>query len=602
MPDARKHACAVLLLLSGLLSPWIVSGAVSREALSSAVHLVAVRDDEAAQGAQGSGVLFGDFRILTNAHVIYDKQQQRPYGRIEASFTLNPKELPTCRTRARVIAFDLDRDLAVLELMSAPTNECETDDALLGIGTSPTPVRFREDLLLSSSVPDIGETLTLLGYPSATAGGITVTRGNVSAYGYANDGSIVVIKTDAQASGGSSGGPAFDERGYTIGMVTAVQYDQSTVTKFAWVITVPTINAWIADLVAQGKLAVQDAESGMEGCFPDVPADYPGNAAICALYAEGVLKGYQDGTFQPSREVNRAELLAILVRGGLGMEPGADAYHDCFTDIRAEWYAPYVCYAQGNGMVSGYPDGTFKPGRTVSRAEAVKMALSVLQLPILEATESSFTDVQTNDWFSPFAETALQLHLVDAASSFDPASPMSRADISELLYRALVLRKTKGAYYGQGNEYVNEQWGVRIGNPVNWTRHEGVPNVLVLFRDPAGAATVNLVAEKLPKAVSALEYWTTAQKQFEQIKTPKFSVQKSAESQFQGLPAMHVSYILDANTGHGRSNPDLISQVYQLIFVQGNTAYVLSYGAPRQAFMQTQDEALQIINSFAFTE
>ncbi len=86
--------------------------------------------------------------------------------------------------------------------------------------------------------------------------------------------------------------------------------------------------------------------------FADVPETDPNAVAIDFLQESEVIKGYEDGSFKPEGEINRAELMKILVEAQ-GVTPDPEEYKDCFTDIKDEWFAPYVCYAKEMEWVSG---------------------------------------------------------------------------------------------------------------------------------------------------------------------------------------------------------------------------------------------------------
>lgn len=100
---------------------------------------------------------------------------------------------------------------------------------------------------------------------------------------------------------------------------------------------------------------------------------------IYKAYAHGVIHGYPDGTFRPEQPVNRAEALKILLRTS-GLEPFDDAVDlGRFSDIEPNaWYEEYIESALSYGFVEGYPDGTFRPGREITRAEAAKLTLLIM--------------------------------------------------------------------------------------------------------------------------------------------------------------------------------------------------------------------------------
>src|SRR3989344_490169 len=97
-------------------------------------------------------------------------------------------------------------------------------------------------------------------------------------------------------------------------------------------------------------------------------------AGISLLTSIRAVEGNPDGTFQPNRTLNRAEFLKIVLASNPQLLVSASDADNCFPDVFADaWYSRYVCLAQRRGIVSGYPDGTFKPAQPVNYAEALKM-------------------------------------------------------------------------------------------------------------------------------------------------------------------------------------------------------------------------------------
>lgn len=170
--------------------------------------------------------------------------------------------------------------------------------------------------------------------------------------------------------------------------------------------------------------------------------DHQNQEAIEYLYIHRVISGYPDDTFRPDTTVNRAELLKILV-GGQGVNPDTDQFKNCFPDVTDEWFAPYICYAKTSGWVSGYPDGTFGPGLEVNKAEAIKMMVNSQKYTLPESIINDvYFDVLTNDWFAPYVITAKEKNLLEEIGSlFKPEALMTRAGISENIYRAMYIKE-----------------------------------------------------------------------------------------------------------------------------------------------------------------
>ncbi len=178
------------------------------------------------------------------------------------------------------------------------------------------------------------------------------------------------------------------------------------------------------------------------GTFTDV-SDYHDNfLAIEYLADTGTLVGYGDGIFAPDGDINRAELMKVLVLGQ-GIEPDASEYSNCYPDVADEWFAPFVCYATEQGWVDGYPDGTFKPGDNVKKVEAVKMLVNARgldgELPE-SVDEDLFGDTDNDAWYAPYLHVAKMMNLLEeTGGNFDPSDKMNRGGVAEQIFRTLVV-------------------------------------------------------------------------------------------------------------------------------------------------------------------
>ncbi|MBU5255533.1 S-layer homology domain-containing protein [Tissierella praeacuta] len=102
--------------------------------------------------------------------------------------------------------------------------------------------------------------------------------------------------------------------------------------------------------------------------------------AVSRLVAFGIVGGYPDGTFKPANEVTRAEFAKILVEAlGIGNATKAATGNTKFSDVPAShWASGYINVASGQGLIKGYNNGTFQPEKKVSYAEALTMLVRAL--------------------------------------------------------------------------------------------------------------------------------------------------------------------------------------------------------------------------------
>jgi hypothetical protein len=108
--------------------------------------------------------------------------------------------------------------------------------------------------------------------------------------------------------------------------------------------------------------------------FSDVAGGSWYAQAVNYLASIGVLEGYPDGTFRPNATITRAELAAVVTRfSGDNFTAG-----NIFTDVANHWAISYIDTAFNNGWIVGYPDGSFRPDAAMTRAEMVAMTSRVI--------------------------------------------------------------------------------------------------------------------------------------------------------------------------------------------------------------------------------
>jgi len=149
---------------------------------------------------------------------------------------------------------------------------------------------------------------------------------------------------------------------------------------------------------------------------PEDLNDY--NEAIHALVDEGIVRGNENGDLNEGGTLNRAELTAIVLRAK-GIVPGASD-KDCFSDVSDQWFAGVVCAAKRLNILSGYPDGLFRPGREVTAGETAKIYMNSF-------SEFSYQDLGLALQAMEGRQLVRQFYRVD--------QPIKRNEAFERLYR-----------------------------------------------------------------------------------------------------------------------------------------------------------------------
>lgn len=119
---------------------------------------------------------------------------------------------------------------------------------------------------------------------------------------------------------------------------------------------------------------VRDENLTKTNRYSDVAATAWYNTAVSTLSSMGIITGYPDGTFRPNAAITRAEFAAIAAR----FDNNGDKAAAKFSDIANHWAKDEISIAYNNGWITGYPNGTFGPQRDITRAETMTLVNRVL--------------------------------------------------------------------------------------------------------------------------------------------------------------------------------------------------------------------------------
>ncbi|WP_091224984.1 S8 family serine peptidase [Paenibacillus sp. BC26] len=177
-----------------------------------------------------------------------------------------------------------------------------------------------------------------------------------------------------------------------------------------------------------------DAEQVVAG-FRDITGHWAADT-IVALSKDGIVEGSGNYRFYPNRSITRAEAISMLVRA---LNPSASAGPG-FTDVTSKhWAYAAITKASGTGWVGGYPGGAFGPGKPITREEMAVILLRALQLNSARPYAATFKDVKLTRWSAPAIQTMKQKALLGGYpdGSFRPEQTASRAEFAALLLRAM---------------------------------------------------------------------------------------------------------------------------------------------------------------------
>ena len=168
-------------------------------------------------------------------------------------------------------------------------------------------------------------------------------------------------------------------------------------------------------------------------------ANHQYKESIEYITEQEIVQWYPDDTFKPDQTITRAEITKIIVQA---YTPETDKLPiDCFPDVNLQdRFSPYVCYAKAQNIIQWYPDGIFWPNNPVTRAEWLKIALEAFHIDIEEST-----------WifrYSPYREFAHNNNIYSKYNDY-PDSPMTRWEMAYITQQLL--------FYEEGNRQFDNQ-------------------------------------------------------------------------------------------------------------------------------------------------
>ncbi|MCG9967282.1 S-layer homology domain-containing protein [Pelotomaculum terephthalicicum JT] len=158
---------------------------------------------------------------------------------------------------------------------------------------------------------------------------------------------------------------------------------------------------------------------------------------IKKLVALGVISGYPDGTFMPDSTITRAEFSVVLTKAfKLTLQDGK-----VFGDTAEHWANKYIATAAANGIVSGYDDNTFGPDDPITREQMAAMIVKAAKLSLTaEESEMQFADSESiSDWARDALAIAAESGIINGYSdnSIQPQGFATRAEAVTAILNAL---------------------------------------------------------------------------------------------------------------------------------------------------------------------
>ncbi|WP_297718478.1 S-layer homology domain-containing protein [Intestinimonas sp.] len=222
-------------------------------------------------------------------------------------------------------------------------------------------------------------------------------------------------------------------------------------------------------VIGAGAVSVDDFSDG---------ADIVNKEAVTVLASLNVINGKEDGSYDPTGIVTRAEMakmICVVLNGGRDPQLGS-VVADSYTDTVSHWAKAYIEYCTNLGIVAGRGDGTFAPNDTVTMAEAAKMLLVAIGY---NAGIEGYVGV---NWQINTDVKANQEDLYEGITATSTSVDLTRDNAAQMVYNALECQMVKYEYV------VSTDGSVVTTKPQVTT--EGLGNVL---QEKFGASKVEAV-------------------------------------------------------------------------------------------------------------
>ena len=172
--------------------------------------------------------------------------------------------------------------------------------------------------------------------------------------------------------------------------------------------------------------------------FIDIAGHWAENVIEKAA-SEGIVNGYEDNSFRPNNSITRAEFVAMLYNSGLASTEYPEMLRE-FADVDySEWYAKYLMWAVGNGIINGYDDNTFRGNNVITRQEmavVVSKFIAFADKDLESYADITFTDeANIAEWAKPYVDDISKKAVVngDNYGNFNPSKDLTRAETAVII-------------------------------------------------------------------------------------------------------------------------------------------------------------------------
>lgn len=181
------------------------------------------------------------------------------------------------------------------------------------------------------------------------------------------------------------------------------------------------------------------------GSFLDVPVNYAFRTYIEDLFSKGVINGYSDGIFKPADNVTRGAM-SKFIKNGFGFETNTSCGD--FTDVNSNnIFYPYITTLKCEGVISGFPDGSFRPEDFIDRGAATKFIINGVRKKVgnenflSKNQDDVFPDVTRDNVFYEYIMAAYSNGIISGYPNgfYNPLIITDRGAMSKMVSKTILV-------------------------------------------------------------------------------------------------------------------------------------------------------------------
>ncbi|PQZ59372.1 N-acetylmuramoyl-L-alanine amidase [Bacillus sp. MYb209] len=191
-----------------------------------------------------------------------------------------------------------------------------------------------------------------------------------------------------------------------------------------------------AGVLAASILSYSSSSLAQTKTFPDVPAKHWAEDSIYYLVEKGAIKGNDTGMFEPGKEITRAEA-ATMIAKILNLPIDSNA-KPSYADAQKHWATPIIAAVEKAGVVKGKDNGTFDPDGKIDRVSMASLLVEAYKLDskVNGTPATKFSDLEKS-WGKAKANILVELGIsVGTGGKWEPEKTLTKAEAAQFIAKA----------------------------------------------------------------------------------------------------------------------------------------------------------------------